>query len=200
LKDKVVLITGAGRGLGKALAVHLAAQGARMVVNDINPDTAEATVKEISEAGGQAIHLSADVANKMAVQTLHYEILEKWGRVDVLINNAAIEPLGPLLTTDEWAWDRAMNVNLKGAFLCTQTVARGMKEQGGGVILNIGGWETGHEPHAAFVASKEGLAGFTRECAKELAGYGIRVEVMIWTAHSEISVIVNQTLARCSLT
>lgn len=197
--SKIILITGAGRGLGQALALKFAALGAKVVVNDINPDAAAATVKEITETGGRALHLSADVANKMAVQTMHYEILEKWGRVDVLINNAVIEPLGPMLTTDEWAWDRAMNVNLKGAFLCTQTVARGMKEQGGGVIINIARSETGQAPHAAFVASQEGLAGFTRECAKELAGQGIRVEMIIFTPQSDASAIIDQTLTLCSL-
>jgi NAD(P)-dependent dehydrogenase (short-subunit alcohol dehydrogenase family) len=134
------------------------------------------------------------VANKMAVQTMHYEILDKWGRVDVLINNAAVEPLGTVLTMDEWAWDRTFNVNLKGAFLCTQTVARGMKEQGGGVILNIGGANTGHDPHAAFAASKAGLMGFTQECAKELADYGIRVALVEAHNPTDIDVFVEQVV------
>lgn len=185
MKDKVCLITGAGRGLGQALALKVAALGAKVIVNDVNPAAAETTVGEITAAGGQALYIHADVANKMAVQTMHYEILDKWGRVDILINNAAVEPLGPVLTMDEWAWDRTFNVNLKGVFLCTQTVARGMKEQGGGVIVNIGGAETGHDNHAAFVASKEGLAGFTRECAKELASFNIQVNLVMGDAPAE---------------
>lgn len=194
MQDKVVLVTGAGRGLGKAIAKGLAAQGAKVVVNDINPDTAEATVKEITGAGGQAIYLDADVANKMAVQTMHYEILEKWGRVDGLVNNAAIEPIGPILTLDEWAWDRAMNVNLKGVFLVSQTVARGMKEQGGGVIVNVAGTVTGQAQHAAFVASKEGLLGLTRECAKEFAPYNIRVAAVYPEAESKPDEIAAQVI------
>jgi len=185
MNNKIILITGAGRGLGKDLALKFAALGAKVVINDVNPDTAETTVKEIIDAGGQAIFIHADVANKMAVQTMHYEILEKWQRVDVLINNAAIEPLGAILTMDEWAWDRTFNVNLKGVFLCTQTVARGMKEQGGGVIVNIGGYETDHDNHAAFVASKVGLEGFTRECAKELSEHHIRVKIFMTTEQTE---------------
>ncbi len=181
MKDKVALITGAGRGIGKAMALRFAAAGARVVVNDINPDTADATAKAINDDGGQAISIIADVANKMAVQTMHYEILEKWGRVDVLINNAGVEPTGSILTLDEWAWDRTLNVNLKGAFLCSQTVGRDMKEQGGGVIVNISsiaGRAAGLRDRAAYTASKTGLVGFTRECAREFAAYNIRVNAV----------------------
>jgi NAD(P)-dependent dehydrogenase (short-subunit alcohol dehydrogenase family) len=194
MQNKVVLVTGAGRGLGKAIAQRLAAEGAKVVVNDINPDTAEATMQEIAKEGGEAIYRDADVANKMAVQTMHYEILEKWGRVDGLVNNAAIEPIGPLLTLDEWAWDRALNVNLKGVFLCSQTVARGMKEQGGGVIVNVAGLVTGQTQHAAFVASKEGMLGLTRECAKEFAPYNIRVEVVYPEPENKPEEIVSQVV------
>ena len=181
MKDKVVLITGAGRGIGKAIALRFAAAGAKVVVNDINPDTAAAAAKQINDLDGQALSIVADVSNKMAVQTMHYEILEKWGRVDALINNAGIEPTGSILTFDEWAWDRALNVNLKGAFLCSQTVGRGMKEMGGGVIVNIGsiaGRAAGLRDRAAYVASKTGLIGFTRECAREFAAYNIRVNAV----------------------
>jgi 3-oxoacyl-[acyl-carrier protein] reductase len=180
-EDKVVLVTGAGRGIGKAIAKRFAASGGKVVINDINPDTGEATANEINEAGGQAHYINADVANKMGVQTMHYEILEKWERVDVLINNAGIEPISPILTLDEWAWDRAINVNLKGAFLCTQTVGRSMKEQGGGAIVNIAsiaGRAAGLRDRSAYVASKTGLVGFTRECAREFAAYNIRVNAV----------------------
>jgi len=194
LKNKVVLVTGAGRGLGKAIALALAAAGAKVVVNDINPDTAETTMREIAEAGGEAIYRDADVANKMAVQTMHYEVLEKWGRVDGLVNNAAIEPIGPLLTLDEWAWDRVMNVNLKGTFLVTQTVARGMKEQGGGLIVNLGGAITENAVHAAFVSSKAGLVGLTQESAKEFAPYNIRVELIDPQAGNQPEAVAAQVL------
>ncbi len=181
MKDKVTLITGAGRGIGKAIALRFAAAGAKVVANDVNPDTADATAKAVNDDGGQAISIIADVANKMAVQTMHYEILEKWGRVDVLVNNAGVEPTGSILTLDEWAWDRTLNVNLKGAFLCSQTVGRDMKEQGGGVIVNISsiaGRAAGLRDRAAYVASKTGLVGFTRECAREFAAYNIRVNAV----------------------
>ncbi len=179
--DKIILVTGAGRGIGKAIVQRFATSGARVVINDVNPDTADATAKEINASGGQALAIIADVSNKLAVQTLHYEILEKWGRVDVLINNAGVEPTGSILTLDEWAWDRTINVNLKGAFLCAQTVGRGMKEQGGGAIVNIAsiaGRAAGLRDRSAYVASKTGLVGFTRECAREFAAYNIRVNAV----------------------
>lgn len=178
MKDKVVLVTGAGRGLGKAIAARCAAAEAVVVVNDINPDTAEATAKSIAKSGGRVHVVIADVAQKMAVQTMHYEILEKFGRVDVLVNNAGVEPIGSVLACDEWTWDRALNVNLKGAFLCTQTMARGMKEQDGGVIVNIVGRPGGDGARAAYAASKSGLVGFTLECARELIAYNIRVNAI----------------------
>jgi len=173
MKDKVVLVTGAGRGIGRAIATHCAAAGAVAVVNDINPDTAEATVKAITESGGRAVASIADVAQKMAVQTMHYEILDKFGRVDVLVNNARIEPGGSVLTLDEWNWDRVFGVNLKGPFLCMQTVARGMKEQGGGVIINLLGPQLMDGRHVAYIASQVGLASLTIECARELVAYNI---------------------------
>ncbi len=186
-KDRVVLVTGAGRGIGKAIARRFAANGAKVVINDVNPDTSDATAKEINDLvaadghHGQAVVIIADVANKMAVQTMHYDIIDKWGRVDVLINNAGVEPTGSILTMDEWAWDRAIGVNLKGVFLCSQTVGRAMKEQGGGVIVNIAsiaGRAAGLRDRSAYVASKTGLIGFTRECAREFAAYNIRVNAV----------------------
>lgn len=181
MKDKVVLITGSGRGIGKALALKFAERGAKIVVNDVNPDTSEAVAKEIKNNGGEALVQVADVSNKMGVQTMHYEVLEKFGRVDILINNAGVEPHGSILTMDEWTWDRTLNVNLKGAFLCSQTVGRGMKEQGGGVIVNISsiaGRAAGLRDRSAYVASKMGLIGFTHECAREFASYNIRVNAI----------------------
>ena len=177
--DKVVLVTGAGRDLGRHLAQQFARDGARVVVNDVNPDTSAATVRAIEESGGKAMAIVADVANKMAVQTMHYEILDTWGRVDILINHANVDPGGAALTLDEWAWDRALNVNLKGAFLCTQTVGRSMKEQGGGVVVNMVGLP-GERHSVALAASTSGLFGFTRECAEEFAAYNILINAVFY--------------------
>ncbi len=179
--DKVVLITGAGRGIGKALALAFAQAGARVAVNDINPETCAQTAAEIAASGGQALACHADVANKLAVQAMLIDLEDQWGRVDILINNAGVEPHQPILKLDEWDWDRTLNVNLKGAFICSQSAGRMMQQQGGGVIVNIAsiaGRAAGLRDRSAYVASKTGLIGFTKECAREFAAYNIRVNAV----------------------
>ena len=180
-QDQVVLVTGAGRGIGRALAEGFAARGARLAVNDITPGGLDETVARIAASGLTAKVFVADVASRMAVHAMIEEIREEYGRIDVLINNAGVEPHASLLELDEWDWDRTLAVNLKGAFLLTQSVGRLMVEQGGGVILNIAsiaGRAHGLKDRAAYVASKTGLIGFTREAARELAAYNIRVNAV----------------------
>src|SRR3989304_1306425 len=138
LQGRVAVVTGAGRGIGKAIALGFAREGAKVAVNDINPDTAAGTVKAIAELGGEAAAHVADVSNKMAVPTMIQAILDQWGRIVCLTNNAGVEPKGTVLAMDEWDWDKTLAVNLKGAFLCSQTVGRAMKELGGGAIVHIG--------------------------------------------------------------
>jgi 3-oxoacyl-[acyl-carrier protein] reductase len=179
--DQVVLVTGAGRGIGKAIALAFARAGARVAVNDINPDSCARTAGEIDVSGGQALACHADVANKLAVQSMLIDIEDRWGRVDILINNAGVEPHQPILQLDEWDWNRTLDVNLKGAFLCAQSVGRMMQQQGGGVIVNvasIAGRAAGLRDRSAYVASKTGLIGFTKECAREFAAYNIRVNAV----------------------
>lgn len=180
-QDQVVLVTGAGRGIGRALAEGFAARGARLAVNDITPGGLDETVARIAASGLTAKAFVADVASRMAVHAMIEEIREEYGRIDVLINNAGVEPHASLLELDEWDWDRTLAVNLKGAFLLTQSVGRLMVEQGGGVILNIAsiaGRAHGLKDRAAYVASKTGLIGFTREAAREMAAYNIRVNAV----------------------
>jgi gluconate 5-dehydrogenase len=179
--DKVVLVTGAGRGIGRALAQAFAAQGARLAANDITPVNLDETVAVIRAAGGQARPYLADVANKMAVQTMIEQVLDDWERIDILVNNAGVEPHASLLDLDEWDWRRALDVNLTGPFLLIQSAGRVMREQGGGVIVNIGsiaGRAHGLKDRSAYVASKMGLVGLTREAARELAAYNIRVNAI----------------------
>jgi 3-oxoacyl-[acyl-carrier protein] reductase len=178
---KVVLVTGAGRGIGKAIAIAFARAGARVAVNDINPESCAQTAAEISASGGQALACHADVANKLAVQAMLIDIEDQWGRVDILINNAGVEPHQPILQLDEWDWNRTLDVNLKGAFLCSQSAGRMMQKQGGGVIVNvasIAGRAAGLRDRSAYVASKTGLIGFTKECAREFAAHNIRVNAV----------------------
>ncbi len=181
-QGKVVLVTGAGRGIGRAIATGFAAQGARVAANDIAPDGVEKTVASIREQGGEAEAFVADVANKLAIQTMIEAVRDSFERIDILVNNAGVEPHASLLKMDEWDWDRTLAVNLKGPFLLTQSVGRVMVEQGaGGAMINIGsiaGRAQGLKDRAAYVASKTGLLGLTREAARELAKYGIRVNAV----------------------
>ena len=141
-----------------------------MAANDLTPANLDQTVSEMTAAGGQARAFIADIAKKITVQTMIGEILDVWGRIDILVNNAGVEPHAPLLEMDEWDWRRTLDVNLTGPFFTTQTVGRVMREQGGGVIVNISsiaGRAHGLIDRAAYVASKTGLIGLTREAARE---------------------------------
>jgi NAD(P)-dependent dehydrogenase (short-subunit alcohol dehydrogenase family) len=197
---KVALVTGAGRGIGRAIALGLARAGARVAVNDVNPDTAAATAALVAAAGGQARAHVADVGNKMAVQTMIQAVVEEWGRLDILVNNAGVEPTASVLAMDEWDWDKALAVNLKGPFLCSQTAGRVMQEIGGGAIVNIGsiaGRAAGLRHRAAYTASKLGLIGFSRECAREFAAYNIRVNVVCpGVIETEMTAHLRQDLAQ----
>lgn len=179
--EQVVLVTGAGRGIGRALAEAFAEQGARVAANDLTPVNLDPALRTIEQRGGQARSFLADVASKQAVQAMIEQVREAYGRIDILINNAGVEPHGPLLTLDEWDWDRTLAVNLKGPFLLTQSVGRVMVEQGGGCVVNvasIAGRAHGLKDRSAYVASKLGLIGLTREAARELAPYNIRVNAV----------------------
>jgi 3-oxoacyl-[acyl-carrier protein] reductase len=178
LTGKIALVTGAGRGIGKAIAVGLARSGTTVAVNDINPDACERVAAELAP-NAAAFH--ADVSSKHAVQAMMDGVLDKWGRLDILINNAGVEPHASLLTLDEWDWRRTIDVNLTGPFFCSQSAARVMKDTGGGVIVNIAsiaGRAAGLRDRSAYVASKTGLVGLTKECARELAAYNIRVNAV----------------------
>jgi NAD(P)-dependent dehydrogenase (short-subunit alcohol dehydrogenase family) len=180
-ENKVVLVTGAGRGIGRAIAAAFAAQGALVAANDITPDNLAETVRQISGAGGNVRDFVADIAKKMPVQEMVDQILAEWGRIDVLVNNAGVEPHAPLLELDAWDWQRTLDVNLSGPFFTIQSAGRVMREQGGGAIVNIAsiaGRAHGLKDRAAYVASKLGLIGLTREAARELAAYNIRVNAV----------------------
>ncbi|MCA9918323.1 MAG: SDR family oxidoreductase [Anaerolineales bacterium] len=186
LEQTVAIVTGAGQGLGAEIAQRLAAAGVRVAVNDINPDRAERTAVTIQQAGGAAIAVAADVGNKFQCVHLIETTRAEWGRLDILVNNAAIMPQSTILKLDEWEWNRCLEVNLKGTFFMSQLVGRVMADEnqarGGGVIINIAstaGVELPLENRAAYCASKAGMVGFSRECAREYAGYGIRVHVLV---------------------
>jgi 3-oxoacyl-[acyl-carrier protein] reductase len=178
LKDKVVLITGAGKGSGRLLAHAFAEQGAVVAANDVSPVNVEQTVEEIIAKGGRAQAYIDDIAKKVAVQNIINQVEDDFGPIDILINHAAVEPNIPLLEMDEWDWHRTLDVNLTGAFLMTQSVGRVMRVQGSGAIINLISAFTEAETaqsRSAFIASMKGLEGFTHQAAHELSAYNIHV-------------------------
>lgn len=177
LAGKVVLITGAGKGSGRTLALAFAERGALVAANDISPINVEAVVDEIEKRGGRAQAYIEDVAKKVGAQNLIKQVEDKFGRIDILVNHASVEPHVPLLEMDEWDWHRVLDVNLTGAFLMTQSVGRVMSgSQGSGAIVNlITADQAPVKDEAAFVASMQGLIGFTSQAARELSPYGIQV-------------------------
>lgn len=179
--DKIVLVTGAGRGIGRVIAEAFSRQGACVAANDVTPVNLDETVRRITEAGGRCRDYVYDIAKKMPVQAMIEKVIDDWGRLDILVNNAGVEPHVSLLDMDEWDWRRTMDVNLNGPFFTIQSAGRVMREQGGGVIVNIAtiaGRAHGLRDRSAYVASKQGLIGLTREAARELAAYNIRVNAV----------------------
>jgi 3-oxoacyl-[acyl-carrier protein] reductase len=181
LSGKVALVTGAGQGIGWAIAQRLAECGAKVCVNDINSDTARVATETIKATGGEAVEYIVSVDDSAGVQAMVQAITERWGRLDILVNNAGVEPTASILEMSEEIWDKTLAVNLKGTFLCSQAVGRIMKAQGSGVIINIASIAGHSIPitlRSAYCASKAGVVGFTKECAREFAGYGIRVNAI----------------------
>jgi 3-oxoacyl-[acyl-carrier protein] reductase len=176
LKDKVVLITGAGKGSGRILAQAFAQQGAIVAANDISPVNVDEVVDQIIAKGGRAQAYIDDVAKKVAAQNIINQVEDDFGQIDILINHAAVEPRVHLLDMDEWDWHRVLDVNLTGAFLMTQSAGRVMRARASGVIINlITGAARDESAAAAFLASMQGLAEFTHQAARELSPYGIQV-------------------------
>jgi len=179
IKDKVVLITGAGKGGGKLLAQAFAQRGAVVAANDISPVNVEQVVAEIVKQGGRGQAFIEDVAKKVGAQHLIKQVEDTFGGIDVLINHASVAPKASVLEMDEWDWHRVLDVNMTGAFLMTQSVGRVMKSQGSGMMINlIGADQDSAGNDAAFIASMRGLEAFTHQTARELNPYGIRVHAI----------------------
>lgn len=181
LADKVAIVTGAGRGIGKAVALTLAAQGAKVVVNySRSVDAAQEVVNHIAGFGGEAIAVQADVADSTQVDRLLTETKEKFGRVDILVNNAGITRDKLILRMSEEDWDSVLATNLKGAFLCCKAVAPIFVKQRAGIIVNIGSVNglVGAPGQSNYSASKAGLIGLTKSLAKELGGRNVRINAV----------------------
>jgi acetoacetyl-CoA reductase len=181
LKEAVVVVTGASRGLGRAIAEEVARGGAKVVVNySRSKEPAEELVNEISENGGEAIAVQADVSDAEQAQKLIDQAIEEYGRIDVLVNNAGINIDRTLKKLSVDDWDKVIQVDLNSAFYTVHAVLPHMTEQGGGKIINMSSFvgEAGNIGQANYSAAKAGLLGFTKTAAKELARSGITVNAI----------------------
>ncbi|MEA5581346.1 3-oxoacyl-[acyl-carrier-protein] reductase [Nodularia harveyana UHCC-0300] len=181
LREKVAVITGASRGIGRAIALELATQGATIVVNYANSSgAAESVVAEITTAGGQAIALQADVSQGDQVDKLIKTVMEKFQRIDIFVNNAGITRDNLLLRMKPEDWQAVIDLNLTGVFLCTRAASKIMLKQRSGRIINIASvaGQMGNAGQANYSAAKAGVIGFTKTIAKELAVRGITVNAV----------------------
>lgn len=182
LSGKVALVTGAGSGIGEAIALRFAREGARIIVNDIDLDRAQDTVSKMETLGGRGFPIKADISSRDDVQSMVEEGVKHLGTIDILVNNAGIGGSSMLIKDmPQEAWDRVMGVNLKGAFLCCQAVIPMMTEKGQGKIVNIASLAARKMSKlggADYTASKYGVLGLSHHLAFELAAYGINVNVV----------------------
>lgn len=181
LDGKVAIVTGGASGMGRAIAVEMAKEGARVVTADIDLDGAQAVVGQVTDAGGAAVAVHADVTSKADVDHLVKAATDHYGRIDVLVNNAGVRLVRPLLEHTEDDWDRMMNINLKSQFLCSQAVLPAMLTQGGGRILNSGSVASlvGRPDRVAYCAAKAGVLGLTRAMAIDLRHRNICVNAIL---------------------
>jgi len=181
LEGQVAIVTGASRGIGRAVAIALATEGAKVVVNYAkSSQAADAVVAEITGMGSEAIALQADVAQTEQVDTLFSAVLEQWGRIDILVNNAGIARDTLLIRMKLEDWQAVIDLNLTGVFLCTKAASKVMLKQRSGRIINVTSvvGEMGNAGQANYSASKAGVIGFTKTIAKEVASRGITVNAV----------------------
>ena len=180
LQNKVALVTGGAQGIGKTISEELVRNGAHVVLGDVNLEGAQATAEAINNNGGSASAVKIDVSNPAEVKQVFDSILKDKKPVDILINNAGITRDGLMIRMKELDWDRVLNINLKGTFLCSQQAAKQMMKQKSGVIVNIASivGVIGNFGQANYSASKAGVIGLTKTLAREVASRGIRVNAV----------------------
>jgi len=180
MEGKVALITGGGRGIGKEIALRFAKEGIDIALCDVNLEDARKTAEEIEGLGRKVIAFNTDVTNSTQVQDMIDKILDKFSKIDILINNAGITRDNLILRMTEEEWDRVISVNLKGTFLCTKMVSKVMLKQRSGKIVNIASiiGIMGNVGQSNYAASKAGIIGLTKSVAKELAPRGICVNAI----------------------
>ncbi|XID91365.1 SDR family NAD(P)-dependent oxidoreductase [Paenibacillaceae bacterium WGS1546] len=181
LANKVAAITGAGSGIGRCTALLFAREGAVVVVNDLNEANGRAVVAEIQEAGGQALFVEADVSEAESAKTMVHTVIDEYGKIDVLFNNAGISNVGALHEVDIEQWDRIMNVNVKGVFLPSKFSLPFMMERHAGTIINMSSCvaEIGLARRAAYGATKGAVLALTKAMQVDYAPYGIRVNALV---------------------
>ena len=180
-ENKIVLVTGAGRGIGASIAKRFASEGAEVIVNySGNDEAAQKTVDEITATGGQAQKYKCSVNDSESVKVMIDEIIKKFGRIDILVNNAGITKDGLMLRMTDEDFDRVIDVNLKGTFNCTKYVSKYMLKQKSGKIINISSVVglSGNAGQGNYSASKAGIIGITKSAAKELSSRGITVNAV----------------------
>jgi 3-oxoacyl-[acyl-carrier protein] reductase len=175
LESQIAVVTGAGRGIGRAIALKLAAHGADIVAVDLKTDLVQETVEEVRKLGRKAWPVAANVSEAASVEAAVEQILKDTGRVDILVNNAGITKDGLLLRMSEADWDAVLDINLKGAFLFTKALTRAFLKQRSGRIVNIASviGLIGNAGQCNYAASKAGVIGFTKSVARELASRGV---------------------------
>ncbi len=182
LEGKVAVVTGAAKGIGEAIALRYAREGAKVVATDINGDGVERVAKAINAAGGTAMAVHSDISKEESVTELFDKTMAEYGRVDVLVNNAGlISPMKHFLEADKAWWDMIIGVNLTGSFLCCKAAAHIMAKQGSGSIINMssGGATKAHRAFVAYDATKGGIEAMSRALALDLGPYGIRVNILV---------------------
>jgi len=180
LKEKVAIVTGGGKGIGKAIVQELAFRGCRIAIPDIDIESAESVAGEIEQSGGEAEALKTDVSNSTEVEEMIGKVIEKYGRIDILVNNAGITRDNLLMRMSEEEWDIVLKINLKSAFLCTKHVIRPMMKQRSGKIVNISSvvGVMGNAGQVNYASSKAGLIGLTKSAAKEVASRNVQVNAV----------------------
>jgi 2-hydroxycyclohexanecarboxyl-CoA dehydrogenase len=175
LKDKVAIITGAGRGMGRSDALLFAKEGAKVVVDDINFENASAVAKEITDAGGEAFAYKGDVTKPEEVEKMVEDTIKRYGKIDILVSNAGWDELRPFLNTDINFWNKILDLNLKGYMNCIKAVLTHMVKQNYGKIVTIGSdaGRLGNPMEAPYSAAKGGVIAFTKSIAREFGRYNI---------------------------